>query len=659
MSATKDTKKPPIHLKSSQNRIVIRNGEIVNDDGCQVADVYIEEGIIKEIGKNLVVPGGVEEINANGMYVLPGGIDPHTHLNFYFMGTRSADDFYDGTRAAVAGGTTTLIDFVAPVPIDPQNLERGMITDLVQSFERYKQVASEQAVCDFAFHVVVPKWDENKTPRQMAELIERGVNSFKVFMAYKGDLMLRDDELLAVFSECRRLGALAMVHAENGDVIEHRQKVLFQQGVTGPEGHLQSRPESVEGEATGRAILLASEAKCPLYIVHVMSRAAAQQLLLAKTSMLSAATHCAPVDGQASAVATGNPVSPVWGETLGAALGADGCAYFHQCWRHAAGHVLSPPLRNDKTTGDYLATQLAAGMLDLLGSDHCVFSSNQKALGRNDFRKIPNGVNGVEERLMVAFEKTVQRGKLDLCRFVAISSSNAARLFNLYPRKGRIAVGSDADIAIWAKRERILSASTHQSAVDFNIFEGMKVQHQPVVVISQGKVVVRDGQLHVTKGVGRFLPTAANCPYVYNRIQRLEQYWTPVKVDRSRNAIKSQTTETDAPKRASISSNGSGNNLLEKASQSQLAEKLQQLTCDTELAQDFSSGGPPSPNGSVISTVSNASSDGFHRIRTRSGVKNLQDSTFKLTGEQIDDNRLNRTNIKVKNPPGGRSAGLW
>jgi dihydropyrimidinase len=620
----------------------------------------------REIGRNLVVPGGVEEIQAQGMYVLPGGIDPHTHLNFYFMGTRTVDDFYDGTRAAVAGGTTTLIDFVAPAPIDPEHPERGNINDLVQSFERHKRVADEQAVCDFAFHVVVPRWEASKTAAQMAELVERGVNSFKVFMAYKGDLMLRDDEILAVFAECRRVGALAMVHAENGDVIEHRSNALIQQGVTGPEGHLQSRPESVEGEATGRAILLASEAKCPLYVVHVMSRAAAQQMLLAKTAMLSAATHCAPVDGQASAVATGTPISPVWGETLGAALGADGCAYFHQCWRHAAGHVLSPPLRNDKTTGDYLATQLAAGILDLLGSDHCTFGSSQKAIGRNDFRKIPNGVNGVEERLMVAFERTVQRGKLDLCRFVAISSSNAARLFNLYPRKGRIAVGSDADIAIWARRERVLSAATHQSRVDFNIFEGMKVQHQPVVVISQGRVVVRDGQLQVIRGVGRFLPTAPNCPYVYSRLNRLEQYWTPVKVDRSRISETKAPIEVEVPKRpitaASNASNISGSSegdLLEKCAQSQLAEKLQQLTCDTDSVHDFSSGGPPSPNGSIISSVSNASSDGFHRIRTRSGVKNLQDSTFKLTGEQIDDNRRGRTNIKVHNPPGGRSAGLW
>ena len=586
------------------------------------------------------------------MYVLPGGIDPHTHLNFYFMGTRTADDFYSGTRAALAGGTTTLIDFVSPVPVDPNNLERGTITDLVQCFERYRRVASEQSCCDYAFHVIVSRWNSQQTPLQMAELTQRGVNSFKMFMAYKGDLMLRDDEMLPVFEECKRLGALAMVHAENGDVIEHRGKLLVQQGVTGPEGHLQSRPESAEGEATGRAILLANEARCPLFVVHVMSRAAAQQLIFAKTALNSGSTHCAPVDGQASAVATGQLNTPVWGETLGAALGADGCAYFHQCWRHAAGHVMSPPLRNDKNTPDFLATQLAAGMLDVLGSDHCVFNSENKALGKDDFRKIPNGVNGVEERLMVAFERTVHRGKLDLCRFVAISSSNAARLFNLYPRKGRIAVGSDADIAIWARQERVLSASTHQSRVDFNIFEGMKVHHQPVLVISNGRVVVRDGQLNVIQGVGRFLPTPVNSPYVYSRLNRLEQYWTPVKVDRS---VRPDTKEPQTPKQLQAAPNPTVP--APTNGQSKLAEQLEMLNCEVEQAHEVE--GPPSPTSSVISSVSNASSDGFHRIKTRSGVKNLQDSTFKFTGEQIDDNKISRTNIKVANPPGGRSAGLW
>lgn len=209
----------------------------------------------------------------------------------------------------------------------------------------------------------------------------------------------------------------------------------------------------------------------------------------------------------------------LFAETVAAALGSDGSNYFHQCFHHAAGHVISPPLRNDKSTPDHLANLLGSGIFDSVGSDHCVFKIEQKSVGQNDFRKIPNGVNGIEERLLVAYEKCVAKGKLDLCRFVAVTSSNPARMFNIYPQKGRIAAGSDADIAIWGLKPKVISAQTHHSKVDFNIFEGFRCEHSPIYVISQGRVVVRDGQVNVVQGSGRYIRTEPFSPYVYSKLK--------------------------------------------------------------------------------------------------------------------------------------------
>ncbi|CAF3811699.1 unnamed protein product [Rotaria sordida] len=479
------------HIVSSQQRLLIKGGRVVNDDGTTLADVFVEEGIIKQIGLNLVVPGGTKTIDATGKLVMPGGIDTHTHFELPFMGTKSVDDFLSGTRAAIAGGTTTILDFV--IPAKEQSL--------LEAYAQWRERADAKVCCDYGLHVAITTWND-QVAQDMEKLTkEKGVNSFKVFMAYKGVFMLQDDEIFQVFSKCRELGAIAMVHAENGSVISELEKEMSQLGITGPEGHLLSRPEKLEAEATNRAITIADQTRCPLYVVHVMSKTAADKVTEAR------------LKGQI-----------VFGEPIAASLGIDGSQYFHTCWRHAAAHVMSPPLRNDVTTGPYLMDLLANGTLSATGTDHCTFNANQKALGKDDFRKIPNGVNGVEDRLAVIWTKGVETGKLDVNQFVAVTSSNAARIFNIYPKKGRIAVGSDGDCIIWdPAATKTISASTHHQACDFNIFEGFHCHGLPVVTIVAGKIAYENGQLSAIQGSGKYLETPCFAEYVYQKLYKREQ----------------------------------------------------------------------------------------------------------------------------------------
>ena len=282
-------------------------------------------------------------------------------------------------------------------------------------------------------------------------------------------------------------------------------------GVTGPEGHLQSRPEEVEAEATHRIITIADQVGVPVYIVHVMSKSAADEVARAKAR------------GQV-----------VFGEVLASAIGVDGTHHYNRCWRHAAAHVMSPPLRADKSTPDYLTNLLGSGQLQVTGSDHCVFNAQQKSLGQKDFTKIPNGVNGIQERMAVLWEKGVKTGKLTIPDFVAVTSSNAAKLFNIYPRKGKIAPGSDADIVVWGRNPRIISKDNHLSGVDFNIFEGLSTEFNPIVVISQGKIVLdEEGKLVTTQGSGRFVPCAPFANIAFSRSIMKDLNVGPIKVDRS------------------------------------------------------------------------------------------------------------------------------
>jgi len=481
-------KKVPLHLQSSQNRLIIKNGKIVNADGVSDCDIFIEGGVIKEIGRNLIIPGGTRAIDAQGKYIFPGGIDPHTHFKMDFMGTTSADDFYNGTKAAVAGGTTTIIDFVIPEPDQ----------SLIEAYRARRGDADSKVCCDYGLHVVCLNSTDH-TKSEMTELTKEqyGVNSFKFFMAYKGALMVSDPDLYVLMEHVRAIGGLAMVHAENGDVIAENEERLLAAGVTGPIGHPLSRQEDVETEAVTRAIMIANQVSCPLYVAHVMCRDAGEAVSRGRSN--------------------GNVV---FGETLAAGIGSDGTAYTHSCWENAAGHVLGPPIRNEQKA---LMNFLVQDVFQTTGSDHCVFTKNQKAMGKDNFTLIPNGVNGVEERLALAWQYGVNAGLLDLPRFVQITSTNAAKLFNLYPRKGALAVGSDADIVIWdPKKLQTISASSHHSAGDFNIFEGTQVTGAPQFVLVNGRVCVDDYELKAVEGIGNYVSTSPWASEVYDKVLQRE-----------------------------------------------------------------------------------------------------------------------------------------
>ncbi|KAL3621954.1 dihydropyrimidinase [Castilleja foliolosa] len=452
------------------SKILIKGGTVVNAHHQEVADVYIEDGIISAVKNNIVVGDGVKIIDATGKYVMPGGNDPHTHLAMEFMGTETIDDFFSGQAAALAGGTTMHIDFVIPV--------NGSLS---AGFEAYVKKA-EKSTMDYGFHMAVTKWDETVSEEMEIMVKNKGINSFKFFLAYKGSLMINDDLLLEGFKKCKSLGALAMVHAENGDAVFEGQKRMIELGITGPEGHALSRPPVLEGEATGRAIRLAGFVNTPLYVVHVMSIDAMEEIAKARKS------------GQ-----------KVIGEPVVSGLILDDSVLWDPDFQTAAKFVMSPPIRAPGH-GKALQAALSTGILQLVGTDHCTFNSTQKAMGIDDFRKIPNGVNGLEERMHLVWDTMVVSGQISVTDFVRVTSTECARIFNIYPRKGAILVGSDADIIILNPNSSFqISSSTHHSRTDTNVYEGRRGKGKVEVTIAGGRVVWEKDELKVVPGSGKYI----------------------------------------------------------------------------------------------------------------------------------------------------------
>ena len=452
---------------------VIKNGTVVTADLTYKADVLVEGGKIVEIGPDLA---GDETLDATGCYVMPGGIDPHTHLEMPFMGTYSSDDFESGTRAALAGGTTMVVDFALPSP------GQGLL-DALQMWDN----KSTRAHCDYSFHMAITWWSEQVFNEMEAVVRDRGITTFKHFMAYKGALMVNDDELYASFQRCAELGAIPMVHAENGDVVAELSAKLLAEGNTGPEAHAYSRPSQVEGEATNRAIMIADMAGVPLYVVHTSCEESHEAIRRARQQG-----------------------KRVWGEPLIQHLTLDESEYFDKDWDHSARRVMSPPFRNKKHQ-ESLWHGLQAGSLSVVATDHCAFSTDQKRYGVGDFTKIPNGTGGVEDRIPLLWTQGVATGRLTPEEFVAVTSTNIAKILNCYPKKGAIREGADADILVLdPKKEKTISAATQASAIDYNVFEGMQVKGLPRYVLTRGQLAVNDGQLQSEPGHGKFVKREAN-----------------------------------------------------------------------------------------------------------------------------------------------------
>lgn len=481
--------------------VLIRGGTIVTADRTYRGDVYSEDGTIKAIGENLDVPAGAEVVDAGGCYVMPGGIDPHTHMELPFMGTVASEDFFSGTTAGAAGGTTMIIDFVIPSP--QQNI--------MEAYNTWRGWA-EKAATDYSFHVAITWWDESVRKDMGTLVAEHGVNSFKHFMAYKGAIMAEDEVLVNSFTRARELGAICTVHAENGELVFHLQQELLKKGITGPEGHPLSRPPEVEGEAANRAIRVAQVLDVPLYVVHNSCIESLEAITRARQ------------EGQR-----------VFGEVLAGHLLVDDSVYRHPDWDFAAAHVMSPPFRAKKHQ-DALWRGLQSGNLQTTATDHCCFCAPQKAAGRDDFTIIPNGTAGIEDRMGVLWHHGVNSGKLTMNEFVAATSANAAKIFNIYPRKGSISVGADADMIVWdPKASRTISAKTHHQNIDFNIFEGMTITGANTMTMSQGKIVYQNGEVRTERGAGRYIDRPAFASY-YDALKIKHEREQPVPVERPQAA---------------------------------------------------------------------------------------------------------------------------
>lgn len=454
--------------------LLIRNGDIVTADARFRGDILVEDETVTALGRDLEAPPGAETIDASGKYVFPGFIDPHVHIHLPFMATFAKDTHRTGSVAALIGGTTTFIEMCCPSRFD----------DPLEAYELWKSKAAGSSACDYTFHMSVTRFDE-KTGGQLREIVADGINSFKIFLAYKNFFGVDDGEMYRTMTLARELGVIVTAHCENAELIGRLQAALIAEGKTGPEWHEPSRPESVEAEGTNRFATFLETTGAAGYIVHLSCEPA----LRAATRAKERGTR-------------------LWVESVIPHFLLDK-TYAERPGVEGMKHVMSPPLR-DRRNHKPLWDALAAGFIDTVGTDHCPFDKTQKLLGKDAFTQIPNGIPGIEERVNLLYTYGVKRGNLDLHRFVDAASTRAAKLFGLFPRKGTIAVGSDADLVVYDTSYRgVISAATQHVNNDYNGFEGMEIEGRPSVVTVRGKVQVRDGVFIGDDTRGAFLRRGA------------------------------------------------------------------------------------------------------------------------------------------------------
>ncbi len=450
--------------------LLIKNGEIITADSRSRADLLVENETITRIGANLEALPGTEVIDASGKYVFPGFIDPHVHIYLPFMATFAKDTHETASIAALVGGTTTYIEMCCPNRND----------DALEGYQLWKSKAVGASACDYTFHMSVTKFEE-QTEGQLREIVRDGISSFKIFLAYKNFFGVDDGEMYQTLTLAKKLGVITTAHCENAELVGRLQQMLLAQGKTGPEWHEPSRPESVEAEGTHRFATFLENTGAAGYVVHLSCEAALEKAMAAKSRGVG--IHVESVIPHF-----------MLDKTYAERPGVEGMK-----------HVMSPPLR-DKQNHKMLWTALAQGFIDTVATDHCPFDTEQKLLGKDAFTSIPNGIPGIEERVNLLYTYGVKRGILDLHRFVDSASTRAAKLFGLFPRKGTIAVGSDADLVIYDPNYKgVLSVKTQHVNCNYNGFEGIPIEGRPSVVTVRGKVQVRDGKFVGEKGRGKFL----------------------------------------------------------------------------------------------------------------------------------------------------------
>ena len=450
--------------------LLIKGGEIVTAETRYFADIFVEDQTIADIAPDLDAPPGTEVIDASGKLIFPGFIDPHVHIYLTFMATFAKDTHATASVAALVGGTTTFIEMVCP----------SRSEDALEGYRLWKQKAEGQSACDYAFHMGVTRFDES-TGAQLREIVRDGTASFKIFLSYKNFFGVTDEEMFHTLKLAAELGVITTAHCENAELVSQLQQELLAQGKTGPEWHEPSRPESVEAEGTTRFATFLDATGATGYVVHLSCAPALRAAVEAKMRGVRLFVES---------------VVPhfLLDKSYAERAGVEGMK-----------HVMSPPLR-EKRNQAALWRALEAGLIDTVGTDHCPFDTEQKLLGAKAFTQIPNGIPGIEERVNLMYTYGVKRGGLDIHRFVDALSTRPAKLFGLYPRKGAVAVGSDADLVVYDPAYRgIVSAATQHTNNDYNGFEGFPIEGRPSVVTVRGKVQAQDGEFVGEPGRGRFL----------------------------------------------------------------------------------------------------------------------------------------------------------